>query len=131
MATETQPLADLYQLCLTGGGGKPGAPSFRVELLVHPSGHSVTGIVAISQAVPPPNNHLIIHVTGTFHQMLTRNVIVIDGTYIWRCPPPALCLIREQFRAVINIPTQPIGAPIHGCFHWGNQQECIELTKCK
>jgi len=131
MATETQPLADLYQLCLTGGGGKPGAPLFQLQLLVHPSGHTVTGVVSISQEVPPPNNHLVIHVTGTYHQLLTENVIILDGTYAWRCPPPEKCIINEPFRAVITMPAQPVGAPIDGCFQWGIQRVCVELSKCK
>jgi len=131
MATETQPLADLFRLCLTGGGGKPGAPTFTLELLVHPSGHSVTGIAVISQAVPPPNGHLTIQVKGTYHQMLTENVIVIEGTYTWSCPPPAICSIPEHFLGLITMPTQPVGAPIHGCFTWGDHRDCVELSKCK
>jgi hypothetical protein len=133
MSKPTPPLADLYRLCLTAEKpGLLGAPTFHIALLVHPSGNSVSGVVHITQAVTPPNGSITVNVTGTIHELVfgaqITKVIVISGTYIVRCLPPALCLYQEHFTATIafhgNDWTQGSGN-----FHWANNTDNNVPTK--
>src|ERR1700744_5104662 len=103
--SSSKPLAGLYRLCLEAQKpGLLGAPVFHLNLLVYPSGSSVTGIVNISQSVTPPGNNITVRVTGTIHEMVfgaqVTKVISLTGEYVVSFPPPAIGSYLAQYKSV-------------------------------
>jgi hypothetical protein len=54
MAKKAAVQVGLFPLCYDIGGGKPGAPLFRVSLSVYTPGKSVNGVGHITQTTSPP-----------------------------------------------------------------------------
>ena len=133
MSTQTTPLIGLYQVCGTVGNvGTPGAPIMHFNLLVHPSTHSVTGVVHITQAIAPPNGDIVIsNVTGRIYSTglgpITQ-IVALKGTYTQSFPPPAIGEIVENFSAHLAIDNAWDGK---GGFEYGNGAHHIENVPVK
>jgi hypothetical protein len=122
--SSSTPLAGLYRLCLVAQKpGLLGSPVFHANLLVYPSGSSVTGIVHISQSVTPPNGEITVQVTGAIHEMAfgaqVTKVIAISGEYAVSFPPPAIGMYLAPFKATIVFHNEDKEGL--STFEWGHQ----------
>lgn len=81
----------LFPVCYEIGGDKPGAPLFKVSLLVYTPGKSVSGYGVITQATSPPLKvETKLHGDFTYMTVMPRNVhilVVATGYPIIHWPP--------------------------------------------
>jgi Domain of unknown function (DUF1842) len=97
----------LYRLCLQAGGGKPGAKTLHLELLVNAATGTVTGEGKQTQAVTPPGGNIpIAQITGVIHGAGFGNVtklIGLKGTAYISLPPPAIGTYQAPFSAGFGV----------------------------
>lgn len=89
-----------------GNVGTPGAPIATFSLVVVPSQNSVSGTVVITQAVPGPDGHIVVPVTGKIYVTgighITK-VVSLQGQYVHSVPPPAFGSFLAKFDAHLAI----------------------------
>ena len=92
-----------YLICGEAGSGLPGAPTMTYSLLVVAATGTVSGHVEISQAVKDGN--ISVRVTGKLLHSLPPlgTFITLEGTDVYYCPPPALCVVQMKFHAVLSL----------------------------
>lgn len=92
------------------GGGKPGAPTFRLAATVDTVRKIVTGVCHMSQATLPPPEFTS-NVSGDFSYLtvmpdITHILVVANGTGEYILPPPAIGTILDapnfRLRMVLN-----------------------------
>jgi len=108
MTEQTSVLIGAYLVNGTiGNVGMPGAPIAHFSLVVVPSANSVSGTVEITQALAPPNGHIVIkNVTGVIHATgygSVTQVVALQGEYLQSFTPPAIGSITEKFTAHLAI----------------------------
>ncbi|MFH7004426.1 DUF1842 domain-containing protein [Flavobacterium bizetiae] len=89
-----------------GNVGTPGAPIATFSLVVVPSQHSVSGTVVITQAIPGPDSHIVVSVTGKIYATGIGNVtqvVSLQGKYVHSVPPPAIGSFLANFDAHLAI----------------------------
>jgi hypothetical protein len=89
-----------------GNVGTPGAPIATFSLVVVPSQHSVSGTVVITQAIPGPDSHIVVSVTGKIYATGIGNVtqvVSLQGQYVHSVPPPAIGSFLANFDAHLAI----------------------------
>lgn len=90
-----------------GNVGMPGAPIMHYSLAVYPSGGTVSGTVEITQALPPPLDRVVISpVQGVIRKTgfgSVAQIVVLDGQYIVRVPPPAIGSYIGRFSAHLAV----------------------------
>jgi hypothetical protein len=109
----------LYKVDGTAGKGIPGAPTLHFSLLVNPPSGSVSGLVRITQATNPPLDAEI-KVSGSIHALGSQsetNIVLLEGTYPYVLPPPAIGTVLEKFSAVLWVDNKWNG---YGDFNWGS-----------
>jgi len=93
----------LYRLCLQAGGGKSGAKTLHLELLVNAVTGTVTGEGSQTQAVTPPGGNIpIYNITGVIHATglgPVTKVIGLRGQAYITLPPPAIGTFQSPFSA--------------------------------
>jgi hypothetical protein len=100
----------LFPVCYAIGGEKPGAPLFKVSLLVYTPGKTVTGYGTVTQAISPPLR-VETKLSGDFTYMtvMPKNVhilIVATGYPVVHWPPHGgigpVILPNVHLRMVLN-----------------------------
>jgi len=92
-----------------GNVGTPGAPIMEFHLLVVVGSGHVSGHVEITQALPPPNGEILVNnVHGHLYELGQTSpsdvlVVVLQGTYPYTLPPPAIGTVEEHFNAVLHV----------------------------
>jgi hypothetical protein len=89
-----------------GNVGTPGAPIAKFSLVVVPSQHSVTGTVVITQAIPGPDSHIVVHVTGKIYGAgigKVTQLVSLQGEYVHSVPPPKFGSFLAKFDAHLAI----------------------------
>jgi Domain of unknown function (DUF1842) len=127
----TEPLAGLYPVKgILGNVGVPGAPICHFNLLVYPSGHTVSGIVNITQAIAGPESHITVQVHGKIYATglgKVTQVVSLQGQYGVSFPPPAIGTYLASFEAHMAIDNDWNGK---GGFEYGGKHiEDVPVTK--
>jgi hypothetical protein len=120
MAEQKTDNIGLYQLCLTAGTGKPGAPTLQLQLLVNAATGRITGQGVQTQAIAPPGNQInISNITGVMHSAgfggITK-LIALRGQAFISFPPPAIGSYIAPFEAAFATDNNFAG---HGGWHLG------------
>ncbi len=118
----TADLASVLRLYLLAGNlSTPGAPMLQLALGFNPDTGTLNGEAVITQAVPPPNGHIVVrHVAGTAHLLgygPAVQVLAIQGEFNVPLPPPAIGILTEKFQCVFVTDLAWHG---HGTFTYGN-----------
>ncbi len=107
---------------LEGTVGHVGTPILHLNVFVKQNGVA-GGHAEIEQVLPPPNNPIVLAVTGTvypFAQPPAHHVIELDGTYLQPFgPPPLIGAILEHFHAVLSVIAVGNQWDGHGTFKYG------------
>ncbi len=119
MSTSELSLEQLY--LIAGNIDLPGAPVLNLALLYNPEAGALTGEALVTQAIAPPNGHVVIRpVSGAVHGLglggATR-VFNLSGEYTVSVPPPAIGTYLAKFTAVFSTDNNWNG---HGSFTYGN-----------
>jgi hypothetical protein len=89
-----------------GNVGTPGAPIAKFSLVVVPSQHSVSGTVVITQAIPGPDSHIVVQVTGKIYGAgigKVTQLVSLQGEYVHSVPPPKIGSFLAKFDAHLAI----------------------------
>ncbi|WP_337967433.1 DUF1842 domain-containing protein [uncultured Flavobacterium sp.] len=89
-----------------GNVGTPGAPIAKFSLVVVPSQHSVTGTVVITQAIPGPDSHIVVQVTGKIYGAgigKVTQLVSLHGEYVHSALPPKIGAFLAKFDAHLAI----------------------------
>lgn len=89
-----------------GNVGTPGAPIASFSLVVVPSQHSVSGTVVITQAIPGPDSHIVVSVTGRIYAAGIEpytQLVSLKGQYVQTFPAPAIGAFLADFDAHLAV----------------------------
>lgn len=89
-----------------GNVGTPGAPIATFSLVVIPSQHSVSGTVVITQAIPGPDSHIVVPVTGKIYAAglgQYTQLVSLKGQYVQTFPAPAIGAFLADFDAHLAV----------------------------
>lgn len=115
-----------------GNVGTPGAPVASFSLVVVPSQHSVTGTVVITQAVPGPDSHITVQVTGKIYATglgKYTQVVTLNGQYVQTVQPPAIGAFLADFNAHMAIDGTWNG--MGGFSYWQHDIENVPVKATK
>ncbi|BFM42402.1 hypothetical protein CFS9_10430 [Flavobacterium sp. CFS9] len=115
-----------------GNVGTPGAPIASFSLVVVPSQHSVSGTVVITQAIPGPDSHIVVHVKGRIYAAgfgKITQVVSLSGQYVQSVPPPAIGSFLANFEAHLAIDNSWNGTG--GFSYWNHHIENVPVKSVK
>lgn len=89
-----------------GNVGMPGAPIVYFSLVVVPSHNTVSGTVAVTQAIAGNNGNFTVQVTGKILAAglgSVTQIVSMSGQYVHSVPPPAIGSFLANFDAHMAI----------------------------
>ena len=89
-----------------GNVGMPGAPIAHFSLVVVPSQNTVSGTVAVTQAIAGNAGNFTVQVTGKIHSTglgSVTQIVSMSGQYVHSVPPPAIGSFLANFDAHMAI----------------------------
>jgi hypothetical protein len=89
-----------------GNVGMPGAPITHFSLVVVPSQNTVSGTVAVTQAIAGNAGNFTVQVTGKIHATglgSVTQIVSMSGQYVHSVPPPAIGSFLANFDAHMAI----------------------------